>query len=325
MKTRDLNQGSKGFFSSAFLKCRGTIGAFLIVLTAAIPTTAQDFSIDWYTIDGGGGTSTDAVYTVTGTIGQSTAGNVSGDGYSLDSGFWGVIATEQTPGAPVLVINLGPLHGEITLSWDATALGFELQETSLLDGLLDVSSLIPWLNVKGTCRTNEGRVCITLPTPAGSRIYRLVSSTPSLKFYLHGNDIPGTAGGFTMNQAPAPGQTLSLNLLSSPSWFSDPPLNHTFQEGATFKVVFSPSVGLSVAQTFRLASTNPDGSGEQSLGQTTQLLGGGTQTIAIPVTTPVTLAGKRLKLTISSSVSLGIDLQLDNGAYLEATSSVESE
>ena len=35
---------------------------------------AQTYSIDWYTIDGGGGTSTGGVYSVSGTIGQPDAG-----------------------------------------------------------------------------------------------------------------------------------------------------------------------------------------------------------------------------------------------------------
>jgi len=37
--------------------------------------TAQSYSIDWYKISGGGGTSTSATYQVTGTIGQPEAGS----------------------------------------------------------------------------------------------------------------------------------------------------------------------------------------------------------------------------------------------------------
>ena len=137
--------------------------------------------------------------------------------------------------------------------------------------------------------------------------------------YLHGRDIPGTAGGFTMNQTPAPSQTLSLNLLSAPKWFSEPLLNGTFGAGATFKVVVTRTAGLSLATTYRLAATNPDGTGEQLLGQISRLLGGGTQIITIPVTTPLTLNNRRLKLTISSAVGLSVNLQMGNSAYLEAT------
>ncbi|HWB04478.1 MAG TPA: hypothetical protein VG796_15730 [Verrucomicrobiales bacterium] len=141
----------------------------------------------------------------------------------------------------------------------------------------------------------------------------------TLKFYLHGHDIPGTAGGFTMNQTPAPSQTLTLNLLTAPRWFSVPVLNCTFGAGATFKVVITKTAGLSLATKYRLSATNPDGSGEQTLGQSVQLLNFGTQSVMIPVTTPVTLTNKRLKLTISSVAAFGVNLQMGNSAFLEVT------
>jgi len=50
------------------------------------------FAIDWYTIDGGGGTSTSGVYAVSGTIGQPDAGPaMTGGAYSVEpeaSGIW---------------------------------------------------------------------------------------------------------------------------------------------------------------------------------------------------------------------------------------------
>jgi T5SS/PEP-CTERM-associated repeat protein len=49
---------------------------------------AQDYSIDWFTIGGGGGTSSGEGYSMSGTIGDSGAGNMSGSGYTLDGGFW---------------------------------------------------------------------------------------------------------------------------------------------------------------------------------------------------------------------------------------------
>jgi hypothetical protein len=46
---------------------------------------AQSYSIDWFTIDGGGGTSTGGVYQVSGSIGQPDAGTVSGGGIRTNS------------------------------------------------------------------------------------------------------------------------------------------------------------------------------------------------------------------------------------------------
>ena len=79
-----------------------------ILVFAALPlvsTFAQSYSIDWFTIDGGGGTSTGGVYSVSGTIGQPDAGpTMSGGNFTVDGGFWGLIAAVQTPGAPLLSI-----------------------------------------------------------------------------------------------------------------------------------------------------------------------------------------------------------------------------
>jgi hypothetical protein len=80
-----------------------------IVLAALFSTptflSAQD-SIDWWTIDGGGGTSTGGVYSVTGTIGQHDAGGMSGGNFTISGGFWAIVAAIQTPGAPLLSITL---------------------------------------------------------------------------------------------------------------------------------------------------------------------------------------------------------------------------
>ena len=52
----------------------------------------QSYTIDWYKIAGGGGTSTGATYQVTGTIGQPDAsGAMSGGQYSVTGGFWSLI------------------------------------------------------------------------------------------------------------------------------------------------------------------------------------------------------------------------------------------
>jgi hypothetical protein len=61
--------------------------AAAIAMTTA-PAHAQ-LSISWYTIDGGGGTSTGGAFTLTGTIGQPDAGAaLTAGGFSLSGGFW---------------------------------------------------------------------------------------------------------------------------------------------------------------------------------------------------------------------------------------------
>ena len=61
------------------------LSAFCFQLSAF----SQSYSIDWSTLDGGGGTSTGGVYSVTGTIGQPDAGGPMTNGqYSVIGGFW---------------------------------------------------------------------------------------------------------------------------------------------------------------------------------------------------------------------------------------------
>jgi len=79
------------------------LGAGLLL---AGPAVAQQYSIDWHTVDGGGGTSTVGIYSVSGTIGQpdATTTTMTGGPYSLTGGFWAIYAV-QTPGAPYLTIT----------------------------------------------------------------------------------------------------------------------------------------------------------------------------------------------------------------------------
>lgn len=146
-----------------------------------------------------------------------------------------------------------------------------------------------------------------------------------LKFYLHGNDVPGTAGGYTMNLDPAPSETLSLNFANEPSWFSDPGLSGTFLPVSTFKLVMPCTLGLNAATTYRLATTELDGSSPQLLGETTQPLDlclFGQKTVNFPVSTPLVITNRRLQLTIKGPAGINFNLHTGEGTFLQATSFV---
>ncbi|MCX6925718.1 MAG: hypothetical protein NT154_21275 [Verrucomicrobia bacterium] len=64
---------------------------------------SKNLTLNWFTVDGGGGTSTGGVYSVSGTIGQPDAGQMSRGNFTLTGGFWNVTAAVQTPGAPLLL------------------------------------------------------------------------------------------------------------------------------------------------------------------------------------------------------------------------------
>lgn len=133
----------------------------LLWAAAGISVQAQTYSIDWYTIDGGGGTSTGGVYSVSGTIGQPDAGGPMTNGqYSVTGGFWVLPTVIQTGGAPTLTI-VPATPGNATISWTPNTPGWILQETWVL-------SPANWTN-SPSGSTNP----IVVPATTPIRFYRL--------------------------------------------------------------------------------------------------------------------------------------------------------
>lgn len=126
---------------------------------------AQSYSIDWFTLDGGGGTSTGGVYAVSGTIGQPDAGHLVEGNFSIDSGFWGIVAAVQTPGAPFLSITRS--NAFAIVSWPDTAAGFRLENNS------DLALTNGWATAPQVRSTNGGQIFVTVPTTTGNNFYRL--------------------------------------------------------------------------------------------------------------------------------------------------------
>ena len=54
-----------------------------------------DFDLSWWTVDGGGGTSSGGDFVLRGTIGQPDAGDLTGGNYTLRGGFWQPAAPEK--------------------------------------------------------------------------------------------------------------------------------------------------------------------------------------------------------------------------------------
>src|SRR5437667_8561580 len=144
----------------------------LAILTSllSLPAVAftQNYSIDWFTIDGGGGTSTGGVYQVSGTVGQPDARpTMSGGNYSVDGGFWSIIAAVQTPGAPSLSITLTSTN-TVLLSWPSPSTGFALQQNT--NSLASVN----WSNVSATIQDNGTIKYIIVNPSSANRFYRLL-------------------------------------------------------------------------------------------------------------------------------------------------------
>ena len=74
--------------------------AALALALSATTASAQNYSIDWYKIAGGGGTSSNGQFSVSGTIGQHDAGGpMTGGNFSLTGGFWSLLSVVQSVGS----------------------------------------------------------------------------------------------------------------------------------------------------------------------------------------------------------------------------------
>src|SRR5687768_9668352 len=104
----------------------------LVLSMLVFSVSGQNYSIDWFTIDGGGGASSGGGYTLNGSIGQADAGApMTGGNYSLTGGFWSLIATVSTPGLPLLTITLASPDTAM-ISWPSPSAGFVLEESANL-------------------------------------------------------------------------------------------------------------------------------------------------------------------------------------------------
>ncbi len=140
---------------------------FVSLLTPAIGF-AQSYSIDWYKIAGGGGTSSNGQYTLSGTIGQHDAGSaMTGGNYSLTGGAWSLISVVQTLGAPALSIKLTSAN-TAQIYWPSPSTGFNLQvNTNLVT--------TNWTSPSEAVKDNGAINYIIVSPPTGNRFYRLKS------------------------------------------------------------------------------------------------------------------------------------------------------
>ena len=132
----------------------------------SISAQAQSYSIDWFTIAGGGGTSTGGVYSVSGTIGQSDAGPMSGGSFALEGGFWSIVAV-QTPGAPLLRVVFTSTN-TVIVAWPAPSTGFSLQQNAAL-------GTTNWSGVTNNSNVVGGEKQVLIPIAIGNKFYRLKS------------------------------------------------------------------------------------------------------------------------------------------------------
>jgi hypothetical protein len=153
-----------------FMKTLVAIAMVGAALVFPRPLQAQNYSINWYTIGGGGGASSGTngatTYAITGTIGQPATATMSGGNYSVTGGFWSILAVVQTPGFPFL--NITRSGTQAILSWSAPTNGFVLEQSSTL--LANSWTLSP-----ATLTTNAGTISVTVPMTNSYQYFRLHS------------------------------------------------------------------------------------------------------------------------------------------------------
>lgn len=87
------------------------VGAAVMVVTAGVlAQSGFQFAIPWWTVDGGGGQSSSATYSIQGTAGQAEAGPVmQSSSYTFSGGFWpGVVSLSSSSSMIYLPVVLKP-------------------------------------------------------------------------------------------------------------------------------------------------------------------------------------------------------------------------
>lgn len=144
---------------------RNLIPSAMVLCALTLSVQAQNYSIDWYKVAGGGGTSTGGVYSVSGTVGQPDAGTMTGGNYSLVGGFWSLIAVVPTAGAPVLSIRLTSTN-TVLVTWPSPSTGFILQQNPDL-------RTANWVTAPQTPADDGTFKSIVVSPPLGNLFFRL--------------------------------------------------------------------------------------------------------------------------------------------------------
>jgi hypothetical protein len=138
----------------------------LALLAFGLDAGAQSYAIDWSAIPGGGGTSSNAPYSLVGSIGQVGAGSVmSGGNYSLTGGFWSLISVVQTSGAPILSITHSA--NQVVISWPTPSSSWTVQQNA------NLAATGGWVTSGYPVTTNNGVVSFTITGPTGNLFFRL--------------------------------------------------------------------------------------------------------------------------------------------------------
>ncbi len=160
---QSMKRGSS--FPWAACPVAGSLLAFLLLMAGVARACAQDqFRLDWWAVNAGGATSSDAQFAVSGTLGQRGVGVMSGGAFMLVGGVWAAIEP-PAPTAPRIGAQLS--GAKVVLSWPVSEQGCTLETTGNLSDPNSWTTLSVIPVVAGSQNT------VTIPIQIGPHFYRL--------------------------------------------------------------------------------------------------------------------------------------------------------
>lgn len=136
-----------------------------VLLGSVRVALAQEFSIEAYSIEALGATSSGGEFTLSGSVGPSEPVRMTGGEFTLEGGFWALITAIQTPGLPRLIVEWTP-NQLVRVAWSADYPDFQLQQSASLPSGV-------WTAVTNAPVAVPGQWEVLLPPSQGQNFYRL--------------------------------------------------------------------------------------------------------------------------------------------------------
>jgi uncharacterized repeat protein (TIGR01451 family) len=179
---------------------RGRVSTLAILALAAVAlpaadAAAQPYDVSWWTVDGGGGTSSGGPYVLTGTAGQPDAGGpFAGSPYGLHSGFWALAAGFVGPEADLSVTKAdGQASAVPGQSVTYTIVASNLGPSAVTAATVSDTPPASLTNVTWTCVASGGSSCPASGSGAISASVNLLVNG-SATFSLTATIVPGATG-----------------------------------------------------------------------------------------------------------------------------------
>ncbi len=131
-----------------------------LLLLAISATAAAEYTIDWRSMDGGGGSGIAGTYALHGTLGQPDTATGAAGAITFVGGFWSL------PAEPLPVLRIFLDGPDIVLAWPDPSPGFQLQASPSL-------SPSAWADVLGEPEIVDQEKQVVWGVPLDRQFFRL--------------------------------------------------------------------------------------------------------------------------------------------------------